>query len=49
MPRKLRMEYAGALYHIMSRGDRRRPDNPVRAGLLKTEDRLVAFRWTGHS
>jgi len=23
MPRKLRVEYAGALYHIMNRGDRR--------------------------
>ena len=23
MPRKLRMEYAGAIYHVMNRGDRR--------------------------
>ena len=23
MPRKLRIEYAGAMYHVMSRGDRR--------------------------
>ena len=23
MPRKLRIEYAGAIYHVMNRGDRR--------------------------
>jgi hypothetical protein len=23
MPRKLRVEYAGAMYHVMSRGDQR--------------------------
>jgi putative transposase len=23
MPRKLRIEYPGAMYHVMSRGDRR--------------------------
>ena len=23
MPRKLRIEYTGAIYHLMSRGDRR--------------------------
>jgi len=23
MPRKLRVEYPGAMYHVMSRGDRR--------------------------
>jgi putative transposase len=23
MPRKLRIQYAGAMYHVMSRGDRR--------------------------
>ena len=23
MPRKMRVEYAGAIYHVMSRGDRR--------------------------
>jgi hypothetical protein len=23
MPRKLRVEYAGAIYHVMNRGDRR--------------------------
>src|SRR6266542_371890 len=25
MPRKLRIEYPGAIYHVMSRGDRREP------------------------
>ena len=25
MPRKLRVEYEGAIYHVMSRGDRREP------------------------
>jgi hypothetical protein len=25
MPRKLRLEYEGAIYHVMSRGDRREP------------------------
>ena len=25
MPRKLRVEYEGALYHVMNRGDRREP------------------------
>jgi len=25
MPRQLRIEYEGAIYHVMSRGDRREP------------------------
>ena len=25
MPRKLRIEYPGAIYHVMNRGDRREP------------------------
>ena len=25
MPRKLRVEYEGAIYHLMNRGDRREP------------------------
>jgi REP element-mobilizing transposase RayT len=25
MPRKLRVEYPGAIYHVMNRGDRREP------------------------
>jgi hypothetical protein len=80
MPRQLRIQYPGAIYHVLSRGDRRediflddvdRQDflktlaeacqktgfqvpadclmrnhlNPVRAGLLKSEDRLTAYPW----
>src|SRR5271157_5321855 len=39
MPRKLRVEYAGAMYHIMSRGDRRDDiffDDVDRQDFLKT-------------
>ena len=25
MPRKLRIEYEGAIYHVLNRGDRREP------------------------
>ena len=25
MPRQMRIEYAGAIYHVMSRGDQREP------------------------
>jgi len=25
MPRQMRIEYAGAIYHVMSRGNRREP------------------------
>ncbi len=25
MPRKLRVEYPGAIYHVLNRGDRREP------------------------
>ena len=25
MPRKLRVEYEGAIYHVMNRGDRKEP------------------------
>src|SRR2546426_833996 len=28
MPRKLRVEYPGAIYHVMNRGDRREPRFP---------------------
>jgi hypothetical protein len=68
MPRKLRVEYPGAMYHVMSRGDRCEniflddvdPSgngclrtacdyvhlNPVRAGILKAEERLLAYPWS---
>lgn len=39
MPRKLRVEYAGALYHVMSRGDRREDiflDDVDRQDFIKT-------------
>ena len=39
MPRKLRLEYPGAIYHVMSRGDRREDifkDDVDRHDFLKT-------------
>jgi putative transposase len=39
MARKLRVEYAGAIYHVMNRGDRREPifkDDEDRRCFLKT-------------
>jgi REP element-mobilizing transposase RayT len=39
MPRKLRLEYEGAIYHVMSRGDRREPifnDDADRKRFLET-------------
>jgi hypothetical protein len=39
MPRKLRVEYAGAMCHVMSRGDRREDiflDDVDRQDFLKT-------------
>ncbi len=39
MPRKLRVQYAGAMYHLMSRGDRRERiflDDVDRQDFLKT-------------
>ena len=39
MPRKLRVEYPGAMYHVMSRGDRREDifvDDVDRQDFLKT-------------
>ena len=39
MPRKLRVEYEGAIYHVMNRGDRREPifvDNEDRCLFLET-------------
>ncbi len=39
MPRKIRVEYPGAIYHVMSRGDRREDiclDDVDRQDLLKT-------------
>ena len=39
MPRKLRIQYPGAIYHVMNRGDRREPiarDDHDRDGFLRT-------------
>ena len=39
MARKLRVEYPGAIYHVLNRGDRREPifqDNAERKRFLKT-------------
>ena len=39
MPRKLRVEYEGAIYHVMNRGDRREPiflDDKDRVSFLET-------------
>src|SRR5690242_17714485 len=38
MPRKLRVEYEGAIYHVHL--------NPVRARLLKPEQKLKTYRWS---
>ena len=38
MARKLRVQYPGAIYHVMNRGDRREPifkDDPDRQGSMK--------------
>ena len=56
MARKLRVEYAGAIYHVMNRGDRREPiflDNPDRElftstlgeTCLKTAWKVHAYCW----
>jgi hypothetical protein len=52
MPRKLRIEFRGAMYHVMSRGDRREKIflddvgfsvhlNPVRTRMLEAQERLL--------
>ena len=41
MPRKLRVEYEGAIYHVMNRGDRRE------AILLGDEDRDLFLETLG--
>ena len=53
MPRKLRVEYEGAVYHVMNRGDRREAifhkdeDRPL---LLETLGEVCAKTdWQGHA
>jgi putative transposase len=44
MARRLRLQYAGAIYHLMSRGDRREPifkDDLDRRRFLKHSARLA--------
>ena len=44
MARKLRIQYPGAIYHVMNRGDRRAAifeDDPDRGRLLETLTRGV--------
>jgi REP element-mobilizing transposase RayT len=41
MARKLRVEYPGAIYHVLNRGDRREPifrDDADRKGFVETLD-----------
>ncbi len=45
MARKLRIEYSGAIYHVMSRGDRREPifkDDFDRRRFLETLEEVCA-------
>ena len=53
MARKLRVQYPGALYHVMSRGDRREPifkDDPDRERFLDTLGEACAkTRWQVHA
>lgn len=68
MARKLRIQYPGAIYHVMNRGDHQERIfcddedrkgclksvcdyvhlNPVRAGLLRPEQPLEAYRWSSY-
>ena len=44
MPRKLRLEYRGAIYHVMNRGDRREPIgnvDPCIESVVATEEMRV--------
>ena len=48
MPRALRIQYPGAIYHVMNRGDRREPKGEVRkiarARRLRAET-TVTLQW----
>lgn len=48
MPRKLRIQYPGAIYHVMNRGDRREAifaDDTDRRRFLST----LGYRWSSYS
>ena len=53
MPRKLRIEYSGAMYHGMSRGDRREKihlDDVDRQDFIKTlADACQKTKWQVHA
>ena len=53
MTRPLRLEFAGALYHVTARGDRREPiyeDDQDRDAFLEIFGRVVEdFNWVGHA
>ena len=53
MARKLRVEYPGAIYHVMNRGDRREPifkDDPDRQRFLETlADAVLKTGWQVHA
>jgi REP element-mobilizing transposase RayT len=53
MARKLRVEYPGAIYHVMNRGDRREPiflDDQDRKEFLKTlGEACIKADWQIHA
>ena len=52
MARELRVQYPGAIYHVMNRGDRREAIfhdlNPARAGLIAPQQPLQAYLWSSY-
>ncbi len=52
LPRKLRLQYPGAMYHAMSRGDRREKvflDDVDRHDLIKTLAEVWSYLWSTYS
>jgi putative transposase len=53
MTRPVRIEFAGALYHVTSRGDRKEAiyeDDADRVQFLEILDGVIAtFNWAGHA
>ena len=53
MARKLRLEYSGAIYHVMNRGDHREPifrDDPDRQRFLESlAEAVVKTGWQIHA
>src|SRR5437899_1564353 len=53
MPRKLRVEYAGAVYHVMNRGDQRenifRDDEDRRRFLATLDEACAKTAWQVHA